>query len=324
VNFNAIPASLVAGLALAGLYGLLPIAIVLSYRISRTIAFVHCGIAAAAALVYWLLALNDPLLGTFSKQLVVWADGTGFGARPELNPFLALILTVAFGAILGAAYGSFVMSRRISRLSVLTLTIISLGTMMVLIGIFGYLNVEPDVVPPSPFGNHIYGIFGVNLTANKIATLALVTAISAVLAVWLTRAYTGLCIRALADDIEAGVWCGIKLRRVGTGVYAGSGALAALAGVLIAVAAGPNPDDMVVLFLRGLAVAVVGGMRSLPLAFAAAIMLGIMETALSLGVFGDVGPPLREVILSGMLLTAVIALAVWRREKFFLLERQAL
>ena len=29
-----------------------------------------------------------------------------------------------------------------------------------------------------------------------------------------------LFIRALADDIEAGVWCGIKLRKVGTGVYA--------------------------------------------------------------------------------------------------------
>lgn len=321
MSLDLLPAAIVAGTALAGLYGLLPIAIVLSYRISRTIAFVHCGIAAGAALVYWLLALDDPLI---PPEIVMWADGSGFGARPVLNPVLALLLTCAFGGLLGAAYGAVVMSRRVARLSVLTLTIISLGTMMVLIGIFGFLNVAPDVVPPSPFGNHLYSVAGVNLTANKIATVALVATISATLAIWLTRAYTGLCIRALADDIEAGVWCGIKLRRVGTGVYAGSGVLAALAGVLIAVAAGPNPDDMVVLFLRGLAVAVVGGMRSLPLAFAAALMLGIMETALILGVFGDVGIPTRELVLSGLLLSAVIALALWRRERFFLLDRQAL
>jgi branched-chain amino acid transport system permease protein len=43
---------LVIGAAEAGLYALLPVALVLSYRVSRTIAFVHGGIAASAALLY--------------------------------------------------------------------------------------------------------------------------------------------------------------------------------------------------------------------------------------------------------------------------------
>jgi len=93
-------------------------------------------------------------------------------------------------------------------------------------------------------------------------------------------------VRALADDQEAGLWCGVKLRATGTLVYAGSGAFAGLAGVLIAVVGGPNPADMIVLFLRGLAIAVVGGLRSLPLAFLGAFMFGLFETALIVGLFG--------------------------------------
>jgi len=40
---------LVLAILQAGLYGLLPISLVLCYRVSRTIAFVHGGIASAAA-----------------------------------------------------------------------------------------------------------------------------------------------------------------------------------------------------------------------------------------------------------------------------------
>jgi branched-subunit amino acid ABC-type transport system permease component len=321
MNLDLLPEALVAGVALAGLYGLLPISIVLSYRISRTIAFVHAGIAATAALGYWLLALKDPLM---PNHIIIWSDGTGVGHRPELDARVALLITVAAGLAAGALYGWVVMSRRIAAASTLTLTIVSLGTMMVLLGTSTVVNVEPEEAPPSPFGTHRFKIGSVYLTANKVATLIIVIAVSAALAVWLSRTHTGLCIRALADDIEAGVWCGIKLRLVGTGVYGLSGALAAMAGVLIAVTAGPNPDDMVILFLRGLALAVVGGMRSLPIAFAAALLLGLLQTCLVLGVFGELNGSWQEIVVSGSLLAAVLGMARLRREKFFLLERQAM
>ena len=46
----------------------------------------------------------------------------------------------------------------------LTLTIISAGTMMGLIGTFGLLNVQPDVVPPSPFGNAVHQVLPTAMT----------------------------------------------------------------------------------------------------------------------------------------------------------------
>ncbi|MGQ0465726.1 MAG: branched-chain amino acid ABC transporter permease [Sporichthyaceae bacterium] len=328
MHFELFFTVLAAGTIQAGLYGFLPISIILSYRISRTIAFVHGGIAAAAALIYWLAALKDELLPQHLIEYGGGQDPWKFGNRPEWPVFPALLFTLAFGAIMGSVFGLIVMSRKVAGLAVLTLTIISAGAMMGLIGVFGLLNVQPDVAPPSPFGNDIHQVlpqgmtngFPLLMTNHKIFTLVAVVVLSAALAAFLTRTHTGLVIRALADDQEAGVWCGIKLRAVGTFVYGMSGAIAALAGVLIAVTAGPNPADMLVLFLTGLAISVVGGMRSLPLAFAGALLFGIVETALQIGFFGEVKLGLQAVFLYGSLLAAVVVTARLRRESFFLME----
>jgi branched-chain amino acid transport system permease protein len=320
VHWDLFTTVMVAGVVQAGLYGLLPVSIILSYRISRTIAFVHGGIAAATALLYWLLCVNVPLIPNYVYEF----QGHQIGSRPVLNPFVAMLIATAFGAAVGAIYGLIIMQPRIARLPVLTLTVVSLGAMMLLIGVFNVMNVVADVVPPSPFGTGVKEIFGVYLTAHKVIALLVVLGVSLALAVWLARTHTGLVIRALADDQEAGVWCGVKLRQTGTIVYAGSGAFAGLAGVLIAVVGGPNPGDMIVLFLRGLAIAVVGGLRSLPIAFLAAFLFGLTETALIVGFFGSVSPARTEIILSGLLLAIIVIAARLRKESFFLLERQSL
>lgn len=123
---------LVLGLLQAGLYGLLPISIVLSYRISRTIAFVHGGIAIWGALSYGLL---------------IRRRRPGRGRRCPVP---------AGGPVSGAV-------RRPGRPE------------------------RPGV-----------GVRG----AGDVAV---------------NRTYTGLAIRAIADDLEANVWCGTRLRLVGTG-----------------------------------------------------------------------------------------------------------
>src|SRR5580698_4080609 len=178
---------LVAGVVQAGLYGFLPISIILSYRVSRTIAFVHGGIAAAAALPYWLLALHNEFLPDYLIDLF-----GRHGRRPQLDPLLALVLTCVLGAVLGGVYGVIMMSRRIASQSILTLTVISLGVMVCLVGAFGLLNIEPNVIPPSPFGEGKHLVHGVYLTNHKLITLALVSALSIVLALLLTRTHLGL------------------------------------------------------------------------------------------------------------------------------------
>jgi branched-subunit amino acid ABC-type transport system permease component len=333
VHFNLFFTVLVAGTVAAGLYGFLPISLILTYRISRTIAFVHGGIAAAAAIGYWLIALHNNLIPNY---IISFGDDPNdpvtFGHRPALPQFSAMIIVMIVGGIIGAAYGFIVMSRQFAALSVMTLTIVSLGAMMGLVGVSGLMNVQSNVLPTSPFGEGHHKILPeamtdgqpLIVTNNQIWTFFTVIGLSIVLAVFLTRTHTGLQIRALADDQEAGVWCGIKLRALGTLVYGTSGAIAALAGVLVSVTTGADPSDMLVFVLDGLALAIVGGLRSLPLAFVGALLYGITDTALRIGFFGVVSLPETAVVEYGLLLAVIVGIARLRRESFFLLERQSL
>ena len=301
---------LVLGIVQAGMYGMLPVAVILSYRINRTIAFVHGGIAMSAGLIYWILVFDNPIVP---------------GSRPGFDPKVGLLLTVAAGAVLGTMYGAVVMSRWVAGQSRMTLTVVSMAGMMLAVGIFtSTLKVPAEILPPGPFGNGTTTIAGVVITDLKMVTMLVVAALVTGLGLFLTRTRTGLAIRAMADDLEASAWCGTKQARIGTAVYGVSGGIAALAGALIAAMVGPDVAGMFTLFLRGLALAVVGGLTSLPIALCGALLFGILETALVVDLVGHASPGWQEIIINCALLAAILLVAKTRRDSFTLLERQAL
>ncbi len=106
------------------------------------------------------------------------------------------------------------------------------------------------------------------------------------LALFLNLSRTGRHLQAIADDPEPASWCGVKVRRITTGIHTGAGAVSALAGALIAAQSGPDPINLIIFLLRGLAVAIVGGLMSLPIALIASFVLAVVETALVVGVVG--------------------------------------
>jgi branched-subunit amino acid ABC-type transport system permease component len=310
VHFDVLKPALVLGVIQIGLYGFLPIALVLTYRVSRTIAFFHAAIAASAGLVYWILVYRSPLVP---------------GNRPELPGLVGLVLTTLAGAFAGGMFGLLVMSRKVVGQGALALTIISLAAMMMLLGVStSVLAVESEIQPPGAFGAGTVNIWGVEITRDQFFDFVCVVVLVVVVAAVLTRTRSGMAIRALADDVEAGVWCGVKLHQVGTAVYIVSGAIAALGGALISIRIGPDPAQMLFLFLRGLGVAMIGGMRSLPLALLGAAIYSMLDATLNVGLFGTVSLDVQEVIINGALLLAILVVAKRRREDFFLLERQGI
>jgi len=313
VQLDLVPEIIVLGLGLAALYGMLPVAIVLTYRISRTIGFVHGGIAIFGALVYSYLVRGPA--GEDAASLA--------GTDSILGPRPAILLAVAGGAVVGIAFGALVMSRWMAELPGMTLTVVSIAGLLVIGNLSGYY-IRPGglSITPSPFGEGGHQVGEVVLTDHRLGALALLTLLVAGLALFLSKTYTGLAIRAIADDVEASVWCGAKLRLIGTGVYGLSGAIAALAGAMYASAVAEPVDGILLLLVRGMLIAVVGGLRSLPLALAGALVYGILETALVVGFFGDVTAGTREVTLSCALLALIVVAARFRRETFFLLERR--
>ncbi|HUR75970.1 MAG TPA: branched-chain amino acid ABC transporter permease [Sporichthya sp.] len=313
MQLGLVPEIVALGLTLAALYGMLPVAIVLTYRISRTIGFVHGGIAIFGALVYSYL-VRGPVAG----------DPAYFGHNdPILGATPALLIAIAAGAVVGIAFGALVMSRWMAELPGMTLTVVSIAGLLVIGNLSGYY-IRPGglSITPSPFGEGGFRVDDVVVRYHRLAALIMLCVLVAALAWFLSHTYTGLAIRAIADDVEASVWCGAKLRLIGTGVYGLSGAIAALAGAMYAAAIAEPVDGLLLLLVRGLLIAVVGGLRSLPLALGAAVVYGILETALVVGFFGELSAGSREVTLSCALLALVVLAARFRRESFFLLERR--
>lgn len=300
---------LVLGVLQAGLYGLLPIAFVLSYRVSRTVAFVHGGTAGACGFVYWVLVYN----GTFVP-----------GRHPGLPPWLGLVLAVLLGGVLGGSFGAFTLSRRISRLPAMTLTVISLGTMMILLGIVTKVFlVHPAVLPPSPFGDGSVGIWGVQVTRLRAFTFVAAAVLVAGLGFFLKGSFAGRTIQAICDDLDASTWCGVRVQRIGGGVHAACGAIAGLAGVLVVSTLGPDPLALFQVMLRGLAVAVIGGLLNFPLALTGALLVGLAETAFQVGLFGEVPLGGQELIVNGAVVVMILAVTQARRAPA-VLERRTL
>jgi branched-subunit amino acid ABC-type transport system permease component len=311
-DLSLVPPILIVGIVLAGLYGLLPVAVVLTYRISRTIGFVHGGIAIFGGVFYQLLA-NGP------------ANDRGFITDPVMDPRAALLCTIAGGAGLGTLFGFLVMSRWMAALPGLTLTVVSVAGLFVIGNLSGfYIHPGGASVARSPFGEGriMFDDLGVPVavTHHRLVTLGVLCAMVIALTVFLNTTYTGLAIRAIADDVEASVWCGAKLRAIGTGVYGASGGIAALAGALFAAAVADPVDGMLVLFIKGLLLAVVGALRSVALALLAAVIYAVLETALIVGFFGQIHRGLQDIVLSGTLLLLIVVAARWRKDSFFQLQ----
>ncbi|HEY3239234.1 MAG TPA: hypothetical protein VGL92_06720, partial [Acidimicrobiia bacterium] len=94
-NSNILGPALANGVAVSSLYGVLAIALVLSFRMSRSVAFVHGGIASFGGYLYFWMA------ATTSSQF----DVQGW---PKIPSLLAVGL---FGAAVGFVWGTIVTGR---------------------------------------------------------------------------------------------------------------------------------------------------------------------------------------------------------------------
>jgi branched-chain amino acid transport system permease protein len=104
------------------------------------------------------------------------------------------------------------------------------------------------------------------------------------LALWLffTRTRAGIVVRAAVQDAEMLDGLGVDVRRVFTLTFAASGALAALAGLLLAPVFTVYPQMGVEMILLAFIVVILGGMGSLGGSVIAAFVIGIAQSVLTL------------------------------------------
>jgi len=253
----------------------------------------------------------DYLLAVLLPQLL---HGLVFGAALGL---LALGLTVIFGllGVMNFAHGELYMLGAYAGIAVIGVTHSFWAALLVgplAVGAIGALT-EVTTLRPLYRREPLYGLiltFGLALVFREGARqiwggdmrrimppfagstpllgmtypnyrLFLLAASSAILlAIWLffTRTRAGILVRAAVQDAEMLDGLGVNVPRVFTLTFAGSAALAALAGLLLAPIFTVYPQMGVEMILLAFIVVILGGMGSIPGAALGGLLLGFTES----------------------------------------------
>ena len=143
------------------------------------------------------------------------------------------------------------------------------------------------------------------ITGNHLIILAIVPVVVGGLAWFLKRSLAGTAVRAAAENTDRARLLGIPVRNLTTLVWAMAGAMAALTFILQApiLGAAPTAATGPAVLLPALAAAIVARMESMPVAFGAAVGLGVMSELVR---WNTTSPTLVDLLVFGVILVALM------------------
>jgi branched-chain amino acid transport system permease protein len=242
---------LVVGIVTGSIYAVTASGLVVTYNATGVFNFAHGSVGMFLAYLYWQF----------------WQ---GWGWNPVLS--LAIVLLVVAPAF--ALVVERVLMRPLYGSSLNTMIVVTLGLFLVL-----YQTTTRNL--PDWFASDQVDVLGVNLTYEELITVG--CAVVVALALWALFKGTrmGVSMRAVVDDPPLASLTGARTSRISGFAWMIGFLLAGLAGILLAPGTGMSIQILSELVIFGYAAAIVGRLRSLPLTFLGAMILGIGE---SLGV----------------------------------------
>jgi branched-chain amino acid transport system permease protein len=245
--------STVRGLAQGSLYTLLGLGFVIVYRGTGIVNF------AQPALM---------ILGAYWTSYFAVTVGIGF--------WLALLLAVVVTALIGAAVERVALRPMIGE-PVFSATMVTVGVFIVLQVVASDLIGLEERQVGHPWGLERIEIGGVVIFHADIAKLVITTIVVAVLGLFLKRSRLGLAMRASAANQETSLALGVPAGRMFGLAWAISGALAAIAGTLVATGGAGFTPSTTLIALKALPAIVLGGLDSVRGAVVGGLVIGLAE-----------------------------------------------
>ena len=275
-----------SGAVTGAIYSIMASGLVLTYSTSGIFNFAHSAIAFSAAYLYYQLNTGEGLPIVPSVILV------------------ALIYTPLLGLLLDR-----ILLRRLAKAPVYARIVGTIGLLVALPNLVMWLvvTVGNDVLDLGLAGNqaqanglsvpgagptpaHAYHpISGVALDSDQLAIFAV--AALAALGLWfvLRRTRVGLEMRAVVDREPLAGLRGVNAARTSAVAWVLTMVLAGLGGILIAPLFDLSDVTFTLVVLGSLAAVVLGGLRSLPIAFAGGLLLGVVQNLVA-GYADDIFP----------------------------------
>ena len=126
-----------------------------------------------------------------------------------------------------------------------------------------------------------FSILGNTVALNRLVAFLIAVAIAGALLFWLNHTFQGSAVRAVSVNTEAAGLVGINVDRVSAFAFALGGAVTAVGGTLISTFITLDASIGVVFTLKALIIVIMGGVGDIRGAIVAAVILGVVETAVA-------------------------------------------
>jgi branched-chain amino acid transport system permease protein len=251
---------IVTGLVLGSIYAVSVLGLVLTYNASRVFNFAHGAIAYFAAVTYYWL--------------------TKFEGWPVVPAALAVVFVV--GPVVGLVLWR-VVFRRLTDSPPVVRFVSTVGLWVAIPAftklLYGTTVSGGEVLAPG-FGGDPPGEFdflGVTINWNQASVIIGAAVVAIAFGLLLRFTPFGLATRAAVDSPRVASIAGINPPIISAISWMLGCGLAAFAGVLLSPILGLGEIQFTLLLVVSFAAAVVGRLRSLPLAFAGALLIGLLQ-----------------------------------------------
>lgn len=240
------------GLLEGGLYAMVAAAVVLVYKSTHVVSLAHGQLMAYGALAFWfaLTVLKIPIIFALVVALICLAAAGWLIERVAMRPLIGQPLFAAF---------------------LTTFALFLMGDGIFQLILKGESNSFAKYLPGG-----MTTVFGVPLPITQLISFGVCLLLFLGLAVFFQRTKAGLGMRATAEDHQLAQSTGITVRAIFSWIWILSAMVATVAGIALA-----NVMDIYfplpMIGVKGLIVALVGGLESLPGALIAGLLLGVLE-----------------------------------------------
>ncbi len=262
--------TVVHGMNLAAIYGLMAIGISILWSSVGMINMAHGATFAASGYAAWLVS-------SAAKPIIIAAFGKTLTAK-----LVMAAVVVGAGSMAGAIFGAIIYLLAFLPIhdkpnfpvrSLIVTLAINLATVQLLLFYFG----PRQRALPKLFGFGRFDIFGVPVRYDQAGAIISTAVILGLVLFWLRVSRKGLEIRAMMQNPEGAVLSGISVRWTALPVTMLTGALAGLAAILLSQTIFVSPTAGALPLIKGLTIALLGGLGSVPGAVVGAVIIGFLE-----------------------------------------------
>ena len=246
----------IAGISLGAIYAIAASGLVVTYTTSGVFNFAHGAIGMIMAFTYWQLRVNDHWAAPFALGLCLLI------IAPVLGVFLQRVLI-----------------RHVNINDTGLMLVVTLAILVALMGV-------AFTIWPQTTGRNLNLFFGANrhvsIAGNRVSyeeliTIFLAAAVAGGLRLFFYNTRLGIAMRGVVDDRSLMALNGGRPASLNALSWVIGATLGALAGILQASTSALDVLNLTLLVLNSFAAAMLGRLRSLPLTFAGAMVLGLAD-----------------------------------------------